>query len=138
MSGLEAPAIAALAMSAASTATSIQQASSQRKAQARQVAQQQEQAALQQRIEERRLERQKRSEQATARARLGAAGVSSTGGSGAAVIGGLENAYDRRLSENRSALNQANSGPVNLLDDGAAKTNALIGFGNQVVGTLVG
>ena len=119
-------------LSAISTASGMQQASQQRKAQAAQIAHQRQQAALQQRIEERKLARARRQEEATARARFGASGVSSNGGSAASVLRGLNKDYDEALADSR-AMYSSRMGVPNLLDDGPG-LGQIIGLGQDILG----
>lgn len=129
------------AMSVASTAESIASAGSQRKAQARQIAHQQQQATLQQRLKERQMQRQLDSQKATARARMGASGTGSAGGSGAAVLRGLQSDFNQQINDSRALFN-SNMAGSNLLDDRSAFGNALdigkqlLGTGQQVVGVF--
>lgn len=130
-------------LGAASTLNSAQDAAAQRKAQNARVAQQQHQMALRQRIEERRLERKRKSELASARARLGAAGTGTTGGSGAAVLRGLNQDFDQELQDSRSLFNAQMAGTQNLLNTRSgglgtalSLSRNLLGLGSHVFGTL--
>ena len=120
------------ALAVANTVLGMQQASQQRKAQAAQIAHQRQQAALQQRIEERKLARARRQEEASARARFGASGVSSNGGSASAVLRGLNKDYDEALSDSR-AMYSSRMGVPNLLDDGPG-LGQIIGLGQDIIG----
>jgi hypothetical protein len=102
--GMEHAVIMSALGSAASMVQGAQQASAARKQQAATMAHQRQQAALRQRIEERKLERERRSEEASARARLGASGVGSSGGSGAAVLRGLNADYDQALHDSQNLV----------------------------------
>lgn len=129
MGGTEA--IIGLALSMASTVAGAQEASSQRKQQAARLAQQQQQQALQQRIEERKLERQRKSDLASARARMGAAGTGTDSGSGAAVLQGLNKEYDQQLADSRSLFNAQMTANQNLLDDGPSGLRTALALGQQ-------
>lgn len=142
MTGMEPAVIMSAITSTASMVQGAQQASSARKQQAASVAAQQEQAALKQRMDERRLERERRSQEASARARLGASGVGSTSGSGAAVLRGLNSKYDQALSDNRTMFDMSMRNSGSLLDDGPGFADVLsmgqkaFGVGQQVFGVL--
>ncbi|NMM45214.1 hypothetical protein HH303_12040 [Rhodospirillaceae bacterium KN72] len=120
------------ALAVANTVLGMQQASQQRKAQAAQIAHRQQQAALQQRIEERKLARERRQQEATARARFGASGISANGGSAAAVLRGLNKDYDDALADSR-AIYSSRMGVPNLLDDGPG-LGQIIGLGQDIIG----
>jgi hypothetical protein len=140
-------------MSAISVAQTQAQMSQQKKAVKAQTAQtalarQQDldQRTLEQRLKEKQLERERRSAVASSRARLGASGVSSTSGSGAAVIGGLNRNYNDALADSRKGYDMTVSG-LNLLNDtssgasggavqGLELAKGLIGIGTQVAGIL--
>ena len=123
-----------------SVASSAHQASAARKQQAAALAHEQKQAALKQRIEERKLERQRQSEEASARARLGASGVGSSGGSGAAVLRGLNSSYDQALHDSRALFNSSMEAGPNLLDDGVGNAlqmgQQVFGAGERIFGVL--
>lgn len=139
MSGLEPIMTAASGgLGALSTLGGLQQASAQRNAQAARLAQQQRQAALRQRMEERKLERQRRKETAAARARLGSAGVGSSGGSGAAVLRGLNSRYDTALSDSRTLFQMNRSASTNLLDDGGSQIADIAQKGQKVMDSALG
>ncbi len=92
--------------------------------------QEMQQLTLQQRLKEKQLERERRSKVASARARLGAAGVGSSGGSGGAVLQGLNKTYDEALNDSRSLHGLSMRG-LNLLEDNSS-SNAL-GLGRQLL-----
>lgn len=145
--------IIGLAMSAIGVAQTQVQMNQQRKAaktQANQsaLARQQElnQRTLDQRLKEKQLERERRSAVASSRARLGASGVSSVGGSGAAVVKGLNQNYNEALADSRKGYDMTVSG-LNLLNDtsgssvgGAAQglelAKGVLGLGSQIAGIL--
>jgi hypothetical protein len=140
--GMEHAVIMSALGSAASMVQGAQQASAARKQQAATIAHQRQQAALKQRIEERKLERQRRSEEASARARLGASGVGSSGGSGAAVLRGLNADYYQALHDSRTMFNASMDQGPNLLDDGPGigdifqMGQQVFDMGQQVFGVL--
>lgn len=142
MSGLEPFMMAASSgFGALSTLGGSQQGNAQRKAQAAQIAQQQhqqKQAALRQRMEERKLERQRRKETAAARARLGSSGIGSSGGSGAAVLRGLNSRYDTAVSESRALFDMSRSAPTSLLDDGGSQIADIARKGQAVTDAGLG
>jgi hypothetical protein len=151
MSGLEPYLMAAsTGLGAVSTLGGMQQAEAAQKAQAARAAHDQQRAALEHRMNERRLERERRQKTASARARLGAAGIGSAGGSGAAVLRGLNKEYDIARFDSRTMFDMNRAGGQNLLDDSgsqladlASNAKSAIGlgkqvfdFGNQVVGLI--
>ncbi len=134
MAAAPALAIASLVMSAAQTVVSAKQASASRKAQAARIEQQQQHAALQQRIDERNLERKRKQEIGAARARLSASGIGTTGGSGEAVLRGLNGAFDRQLSDGRALYDSGHAGAGSLLDDKYGGIQSMLSSGQQLVG----
>lgn len=142
MTGMEPMVIMSAMSTAASMVQGAQKASSARKQQAATVAAQQEQAVLKQRIAERKAERERRSQEASARARLGASGIGSTSGSGAAVLRGLNKTYDETLNDSRTQFNMAMQNSGGLLDDGPGIGDIFqmgqkaFGVGQQVFGEL--
>ncbi|MDF1749943.1 MAG: hypothetical protein P1V34_13810 [Alphaproteobacteria bacterium] len=144
---MQAAPIIGLVMSAVSVAQTQVQMNQQRKAaktQANQaaLARQQEinQKTLEQRLKEKQIERERRSAVASSRARLGA------GGSGAAVISGLNKNYNETLADSRKGYDMTVSG-LNLLNDpgdgggggaaqGLALAQGVLGLGKQVAGIL--
>lgn len=134
MAAAPALAIASIVMSAAQTVVSAKQASANRKAQAARIEQQQKHAALQQRIDERNLERKRKKDIGTARARLAASGAGTTGGSGEAVLRGLNSAYDRQLSEGRALYQSGQAASGSLLDDKYAGLQSMLATGQQAIG----
>ena len=97
---------------------------------------QQRQQALKQRIEERRIERARKRAKAEQRARAGAAGISGTGGSTAALLTGLDREFDqkRRDLAEQGALAQPER--PNLLDNDIGLARDALSLTGQIVSIL--
>lgn len=138
--------VATSVASIAGTIGSIQQGRSQAKAQAaarnQQITLQQQQAAMRKSIEDRRRQAQRKSQLATARARLGASGVGSTGGSGAALLGGINARFDEQKadSDHMFALSQVKPNLLdsrpNRLQQLSSTINQGAGLARQVIGMI--
>jgi hypothetical protein len=138
------------AMGVAQTQAQMSQQRKNAKTQANQAAlarqQQLDRKTLDQRLKEKQIERERRSAVARSRAALGASGVGSTGGSGAAVVDGMNQKYNEALADSRKGFDMTISG-MNLLNDntgssvsGAAQglqlAQGVLGLGNQFAGLL--
>ncbi|MBP5856266.1 hypothetical protein KAJ83_04550 [Marivibrio halodurans] len=145
MTGVDPISVAGLGLSVLSTIgdgmSRGAEAEARRETQARQAenernrrAHEQQQHALRQRVEERRIERERKQALATQRARLAASGVSGTGGSADAIMAGIHQRADQRLTDLRAdTLFQPE--PVDLLADDTGDTlKNIAGFGHQVLG----
>ena len=117
------------------TVQGIRSSRAQTEAHNREQLRRQEFQRAQQRIEQQRLERKRKSQLATARARLGAAGIGSTGGSGAALLGGINGDFDRELQESNQLFNLSQVEP-NLLDDRPQRIRQFTRLGQQVIGLI--
>ena len=127
-------ALASTAMSAVGTVGAMKSREAQQEVQQQRFAIEQKQRALKQRIEERRIERERKQATAAQRARMGAAGLSSSGGSADAIFAGIDQRSDQRLNDLRQS-NALTNESVNLLaDDTGDNLQNLAGFGQQIIG----
>jgi hypothetical protein len=144
MGGFESLAVMAALAAASAAATAAQanrRASAEADAQNNAVAAQFQQQALAAEIEERRRQEQLKRERAQRLARFGAQGVSSGGGSAAAVLGGLsaesarqgaESARQRSLAMSSSLLDLADRNRLTLLRAAEAREKAALGFASDL------
>ncbi|MDA0998373.1 MAG: hypothetical protein O2944_09230 [Proteobacteria bacterium] len=127
-----APVIAAAALSAIqSEAAASSQAKAQQAAANRQIEQQQ----MQQQLREKQLREQAKQEQATARARFGARGVSSTGGSADSLLSGITSRTEQAIADQNQLLDFS----IQSLRENSRKpsTNPLLGIGNSLLNSAI-
>ncbi len=136
MGGTEAAIIASVIMGGLSMAQSAQQAKHSRNLQHKQFAQQQQRAYAEQAEKERRSREKLRKTLAAQRARFGARGVSSGGGSAAALLAGMEAETARDIAADRRLLDMSNSHGRDLLE--ASNDDRQLGWQavNQAVKTV--
>lgn len=130
MTGVE---IAGLALSAMSTVGAIKSRQAQQEVRQKRFAIQQQQRALKQRIQERRIERERKEATAAQRARMGAAGLSSSGGSADAIFAGINKQADQQLNDLRQSTALTQRSVDLLADDTGDNLQNLAGFGQQVL-----
>lgn len=106
-----------LAIAGLSSVSAIQQQRAGNKAAAARQQAQNNLAVEQRRIEERREKERLKRELASRRARFGARGLSSTGGSNGAILAGLRQISDRAIGDNRRLDAIQRSGQPSLFDD---------------------
>ncbi|MHA1597623.1 MAG: hypothetical protein ACTSV1_02790 [Alphaproteobacteria bacterium] len=136
-------------VAAAKMGMSMIQARKQAKAGNAAIAAQQQQQAGQieynQALRERQQRERLRRDQATKRARFGAAGVSSVGGSAQAVLNGIAEEAERNISEQRAKSqyqldeinrNSAYRRRVNLLEYKKGLTNNMLSLGRSMTGGM--